>query len=367
MWKTEKLEYMQNLLAKVHGALPIRGRIGNGGKAVRGVRLVSLCLSALLVCSVSAGCGGQRNQSTNVSGEKKQYRLVFFVKNVVNPFWKECRDGADAAAKELGNVKIEHVAPTKAEDVEESVRIVEDTITRFKAGQVDAMVFVPVDYKALVPVVQKANQAGLPIINYCNELVAGGEYVSFVGLDEEQMAYDVAKYIGNRLGGKGNVIVLQGVPGSLTGEMRQKGFMRGLSEFKGIKVLATQPSNYNRAQAMQVMENLLQQFPDVDAVMCPADEDALGAIQALERFGRLEGTLVSGINATKEGVEAVKAGRLTVTADYRGFEQGYRAVKAAVEFLEGKTPEKRIILEHVLVDKNNVDEWLSKKSENSAA
>lgn len=328
----------------------------------RCTRVLSLFVAGVLVLGsvlLPAGCG--QKQASNSTQSKKKYRIVFFVKNVVNPFWLECRTGADKAAEELGNVQIEHVAPTKAEDIEESVRIVEDTITRFKAGQVDAMVFVPVDYKTLVPAIKKANEAGLPIINYCNELAAGGDYVSFIGLDEEKLAYETTKYIIEKLGGKGNAVILEGPPGALTAELRLKGVKKAVAESPGIKVLASQTANYNRAQAMQVMENLLQQFPKIDAVFAANDETALGAIQALEAAGRLQGTLVSGCDATENGCAAVKAGKLTVTVNYQGFKQGYEAVKAAVDYLQGKQVPKRKMLEVILVDQSNVDQVLSER------
>src|ERR671914_2343966 len=92
-------------------------------------------------------------------------KIVVFTKNVTNPFWKAVRVGADKAGKELG-ADIETVAPTKPDNIEEQTRLVEDWIVRKPA----AFVFVPVDYKALVPSIQKANKAGIPVIVLNNRM-----------------------------------------------------------------------------------------------------------------------------------------------------------------------------------------------------
>ena len=109
----------------------------------------------------------------------KPATIAFFVKNVTNPFWKACRIGAEKAGKALG-VTIETVAPTKPDNIEEQTRLVEDWIVK----KPDAFVFVPVDYKALVPSIQKVNKAGIPVIGYNNRMT-DVDLVSYIGSDDE--------------------------------------------------------------------------------------------------------------------------------------------------------------------------------------
>ena len=92
-------------------------------------------------------------------------KIVVFTKNVTNPFWKAVRVGADKAGKDLG-ADIEHAAPTKPDNIEEQTRLVEDWIVRKPA----AMVFVPVDFKALVPSIQKVNKAGIPVVIFSHRM-----------------------------------------------------------------------------------------------------------------------------------------------------------------------------------------------------
>ena len=113
----------------------------------------------------------------------KPATIAFFVKNVTNPFWKACRIGAEKAGKAFG-VTIETVAPTKPDNIEEQTRLVEDWIVK----KPDAFVFVPVDYKALVPSIQKVNKAGIPVIGYNNRMT-DVDLVTYVGSDDEVMEY----------------------------------------------------------------------------------------------------------------------------------------------------------------------------------
>jgi ribose transport system substrate-binding protein len=215
----------------------------------------------------------------------------------------------------------------------------EDWITK----KPDAMVFVPVDYKALVPMVQKADAAGIPIINYNNKM-AGGKIACFIGSDDEQMGYDIARFVFKAVGDKGKVVISDGVPGASTAQDRHRGFMRALGEVKGMELLAAQPANYSRLQAEQVMENLLQRFPEIDVVLAANDEQALGSIEAIDAAGRLGKIKVTGCDATPQGIQSILQGRQFATLGFSGFDQGYLATEAAYRLLKGEKLPQHITL-----------------------
>ena len=155
--------------------------------------LAGLALAAPL--SVTVSSGAQAAEET----------VVLFVKNVTNPFWKSVRVGAEKAADEMG-VTLEHAAPTKPDNIEEQTRLVEDWIVR----KPDAMVFVPVDYKALVPTVQKVNEAGIPLVNFNNRMT-DVDMVTYVGSDDETIGYEISKYLFEAMGGEGKLVHIDGV------------------------------------------------------------------------------------------------------------------------------------------------------------
>lgn len=286
------------------------------------------------------------------TGLAKEKWVVFSVKNIVNPFWKACWTGAQRAAAEYKDIKITYTSPHKSDNIDEQTRMMEDIILK----RPEAIVFVPVDYKALVPTVEKMNAAGIPVFNYCNEM-AGGKYEIYVGSDDEKLAYELAMYMFKKIGRKGNVIVQDGVPGAITAQNRHKGFMKAIKETPGMKLLMNQPADYNRLKGMQVMENLLQRFPKIDVVLAANDEQALGCIEAIDAAGRLKEIKVTGIDANYDAAQSIIQGRLFASADYAGLHQGYLATKAAIKYLNGEKIPKRIILPVLIVDGSNAKGW----------
>jgi ribose transport system substrate-binding protein len=281
----------------------------------------------------------------------RKLRIVVFTKNVTNPFWKAVRTGADKAGKALG-VEIEHAAPTKPDNIEEQTRLVEDWIVK----KPDAFVFVPVDYKALVPSIEKVNRAGIPVINFNNRL-AGGDSVTYIGSDDETIGYEISKYLFKAMGNRGKVIHIDGVPAAITAQNRKKGFERALRETPGIELLASQPGNYRRLPAVQVFENLMQRFPVIDGVFCANDDMAVGVAEALVAAGRGGKTLVVGIDAIPDGAAAILKGTMLASADFSGHDQGYLAVAAAAKYLRGEKIPREITLPVVVVDKSNARGW----------
>ena len=271
--------------------------------------------------------------------------IAVFTKNQTNPYFQAVRVGADAAAKAL-NVKTLHYIPAKPDSIPEQMSQIEDVVVK----KPDAIVFTPVDYKALVPGVEKINAANIPVVNITDRSSAG-KFVAFVGADDYSTGLETARYMLKTLNGKGNFIILEGVKGALTNTDRVRGFNDALKENPGAKLLASQPGNYQRLQALQVMENLLQSHPQIDGVLAANDAMAMGAVEALEGANRT--ARVIGINGTKEAVDAIKAGKLLASGDYNGFLQGCIGTIIAARTLRKQPVVQEIVLKPTVVSKEN--------------
>jgi ribose transport system substrate-binding protein len=296
------------------------------------VVLASAALGAALV----AAAPGAR-----ADGEK----IAFFTKNNTNPYFQAVRLGGDSAAKQM-RASLTHYVPTKPDSIPEQMSQLEDVIVK----KPDSIVLVPVDYKAMVPGVEKINAAGIPVVNIIDRS-AGGQFVSFVGADDYTLGLATARHLIRALGGKGNIVIIEGVRGSLTSTDRVRGFNAAIKEAPGVRLVASQPANYQRLQALQVMENLMQSNPSIDGVLAANDAMALGALEALDAAKRK--ALAIGINATKEGIDAIKSGRLLASGDYNGFLQGCLGTMIAVRQLRKQSVPKEVILPAVVVDKTN--------------
>jgi len=271
--------------------------------------------------------------------------IAVFTKNLTNPYFQAVRVGTETAAKKLG-VKVIQYIPTKPDSIPEQLSQVEDVIVK----KPNAIIFIPVDYKAMVPAVEKINAAGIPVTNITDR-AAGGKFVAYVGANDYSIGLETARVLMKAIGGKGNVIILEGVKGSLTNTDRVRGFNDAIKENPGVKLLASQPANYQRLNALQVMENLMQSFPKIDGVLAANDPMAVGAIEALEGANRK--AAVVGINGSKEAVELIKSGKLLASGDFNGFIQGCIGTEIAVRNLRHEATPKEVILKPVVIDKTN--------------
>jgi ribose transport system substrate-binding protein len=277
--------------------------------------------------------------------------VAAFTKNQVDPHFEGIRAGVEQVAKKM-HATVRQYVPTKPNNIAEGMAQLED-VGVTKPGIV---LFMPLDPKAQLPVIEKLIAAGTPIVNY-NDKAGDAPYVAFVGEDDYKLGYDVAKTLFDHLGGKGNVVILEGIKGSNTGDERKRGFDAAVKDYPNIKVLASQPANFQRLPGLQVMENLMQQFRDIDGVISASDASALGAVEALKSAGRDKVAVVS-INGVPEAVEAVKNGSILAIAEFNGFKIGCVATEIALNSIRGKSVPKRVVIPGAIITKANYAEWL---------
>jgi ribose transport system substrate-binding protein len=275
------------------------------------------------------------------SGEK----IAVFTKNQTNPFFQVVRLGADSAARQMGAVTT-HYIPTKPDSIPEQLSQIDDVVIK----KPNAIVFTPVDYKAMGAGVQKMNAAGIPVVNVTDKSETG-KFVAFVGASDYQLGLVTGRYLLKTLGGKGGVVILEGVKGSLVSADRVRGFNDAIKEFPQVKLLASQPGNFQRLQGLQVMENLMQTHAQIDGVMAANDAMGAGAIEALEGANRK--SQIVGINGTKEAVDAIKAGKMLASGDYNGFLQGCVATMVAIRELRKLPVPKEVVFKAGVIDKTN--------------
>lgn len=286
---------------------------------------------------------------------KREYSISLIMPDMVNPFWMYMKEGAERAANKH-QAKLEVFCPLKPYNVEEQVRFMEDLAQK----KVDAVVLVPADSAGVVPGIKKLNSAGIPVFT-SDTLAFGGEITAHVGYDNMTSMYVITKFVLEQLGGKGNVVLLEGTPGTQTGADRKKGMDKAVAEFPGIKVLASQNGEFVRSRGMNVMENLLQRFPKIDAVICANDEMALGAMEAIAAAGREGEMLLSGYDGNQDAYMSIAQGSMFATLDLNPWALAGEAVEAAIKHLDGEIVPKEIEVELALVHAGNVREYLYKR------
>lgn len=275
--------------------------------------------------------------------------IAVFTKNRTNPAYAAARLGAERVAARIG-AHITHYVPDRPDDLAEQKALVERAI----AAHPDAAVFVPVHATAMNDSVRKLGSAGIPIVNYLNRL-AEGRFVTYVGSDDYRLARDIAAYLFRHLGGKGDIVILEGVPAAVTSMERMRGYFDAVRKTPGVRIIATRTADYQHETARRVTEELLGGLTRVDGMLCANDVMALGAIEALEASGRR--VPLVGVNAIPDAISAIKSGKLLATVDFDAMAISSIATEAAIRHLRGERVPAEIILPVRIVDATNYQPW----------
>ncbi|NMC46176.1 MAG: sugar ABC transporter substrate-binding protein [Chloroflexi bacterium] len=292
---------------------------------------------------------------------KAHYKFAWIMPDMFNPFWVYMRQGAEKAAVEMKaegiQIDIQQMAPINTFNVEEQVAIFENAITM----KVDAIGICVIDQTTVIDQVNKAVAAGIPVAALSTD-IPNTKRTIYSGFDNIKQATDVGEYVIEHNEGKGNYIILSGLAGNLISEQRDTGYKAAIANHADTKLLDLQPANFNRAEGMSVMENMLQKYGpgQIQGVFCVNDEVALGAIEAIYAAGREKEIAVGSIDGNMDAAHSIKDGKMLVTSSSDPWYEGYVAVKGLVEFLQtGKTAENPEV-KPILYDASNVDELLAK-------
>lgn len=294
-------------------------------------KLFLVALSTLLL----AGCGAASIEGGNTESlpmeEKQASELVVgvSVSTLNNPFFVSMKDGINQLAKE-NDTTVKFV--DAQDDSAKQSNDIDDLIQQ----KVDILLINPVDSSAIVPAVEAANKANIPVIAIDRSSEAG-TLLTTVASNNQEGGRMAAEYILEKIGEQGRVVVLEGVPGASATRERGKGFDDFAKEY--LMVLDQQTANFNRAEGLTVMENMLQANKDIQAVFAQNDEMALGAIEAL---GNNTEMIVVGFDGTEDGIKSIQEGRMSATIAQKPEEMGKLALQAALDYFEGKTISSQI-------------------------
>ncbi len=297
-------------------------------------KILSLIIVTAMALGVLAGCADDGGSET----EGKKIGLVISTLN--NPFFVDLEAGAKEKADELGATLI---TLDSQDDSATEMSNMEDLINQ----EVDLILINPTDSDAVQSAVEAANAAGIPVITL-DRGANGGEVVAHIASDNVAGGVLAGEFIVEQLGGEGKVVELEGIPGASAARDRGEGFNKAL-EGTNIEVVAKQTANFDRAEGLSVMENILQSQTEIDAVFAHNDEMALGALEAIKASGR--DILVVGFDATADAKAAVEEGTMAATVEQLPKMIGSLGVETAMKVIDGETVEKTIPVDLQLVIK----------------
>lgn len=294
------------------------------------------------------------------------YTIAMIVKNNTNPFMNGVLNGFAKAAEEVGFEAV-LLSPQTADSNEDQVRLVEDMIQK----GVDAICIHPVDSNGIVPALEKAWEAGIPVLVQGTKANTDKIY-GWYGTKYYDEAWMIAEYVAEKLNGEGNVIYITGPQQAQNAIDEAEATHAVFANYPGITLIEEQPGNFNRATSMSVMENLIQKYDeeDIDWVIGGNDECAMGAIAAMENAGwtlgfENGGIGVSGIDCNKDASYAIQEGTLTVSINPDPVSLGYIGAVFLVQHLnDGRLFPEYVAwpdfktADDVMVDASNIDNYI---------
>jgi ribose transport system substrate-binding protein len=303
----------------------------------KGVTFLALLMLVLAGCSTKAPGSDKETSKDKKEGKVK---IGLSVSTLNNPFFVSLKEGAEKEAKAQG---AELLVADAQNDSAKQVNDIEDLIQK----GADVLIINPTDSDAVTAAVQSANDANIPVITV-DRSANGGDVVSHIASDNVAGGKMAGDFILEKLGKKGKVVELEGIPGSSAARERGEGFHKAVDAVKDIKVVAKQAADFDRAKGLSVMENILQGNKDIQAVFAHNDEMALGALQALEAAG-LKDVVVVGFDATDDAVKAVKDGKMAATVAQKPVDIGQKGVETAIKVVNKESVEKFIPISLELV------------------
>lgn len=302
------------------------------GMALAAVLSVGMMFSMTGCNAITIDGEGDGAASSEGSGA-----IGFSVSTLNNPFFVSLSEGAKKAA-DAKDVKL--VTVDAGDDAAKQTSDIEDLISR----NVSVLIVNPVDSDAVAPAVQNAVSKGIKVISV-DRVVNGVDVDCQIASDNVAGAQMATEYLEELIGKDAKVAEIQGVTGASATIDRGAGFHNVAD--KDFKVVASQSANFNRAEGMTVMENILQSDPSIKGVFAHNDEMALGAVEAVSASGK--DIKVVGFDATDDAVAAVKAGKMAATVAQKPDKMGETAVEAAVKLIAGENVEKSIPVEVELI------------------
>ncbi len=312
----------------------------------------TLLLAAFAALALLAGLWACRREAAPAARNAKKITLAVIPMGTTHEFWKAIHAGALTAARELG-IEIIWKGPLKEDDRNEQIQIVE-TLTN--AG-IDAIVLTPMDDRALVRPVSEAKRAGIPTIIF-NSALQGNDFIAYISTDNYKGGVVGARRIGALLKGRGKAILVRVIASVEGSTKREQGFLDTMkAEFPGVTILSdNQYAGITTETAYQTVENLINRFPDVEAIFTPNESSTFGCNRALEDHALAGKVFHVGFDSSKKLIEALAKREIYGLVLQDPVQMGYRSVRTAVDHLRGRPYEKTVDTGVFLATPENMDE-----------
>lgn len=331
-------------------------------KDVRRLAVIAVAAASavsLAACSSGGSSAGSSGAASSSSGSgSSTAKIAIVTRDFSNPYWAALRDGAIAEGKAQGVT-----VTVKAGSSETDAQGESSQINTLANQDYNCFGVVPVNatnvITPLVPIARK----GIPILDLDTQISpsasksAGVSYASFIGSDNEQAGELAGNALLKKLGGSGDVAVLEGIAGEQNGINRLKGF--GSVTNGKLKVVAEQPANYDQNTAVNVTSAILQAHPDITGIFAANDTMGLGAAQAVKNAGKQGKVAIVSVDGIQAMLQSIKSGVNTGTVTQYPYAEGQMAVQACMAAVAKQSVPSRVVSPIAYIDSSNVDKAIA--------
>ncbi len=321
-------------------------RHGRTIQVVAGVTLALIATGSL----VMSGCK-KSSSTTSGNGDGSSRQLVVGFSQIgAESSWRTAETNSIRGEAETRGIKLQF------SDAQQKQENQIKAINAFIAQKVDAIILAPVVETGWEPVLKAAKAQGIPVILVDRGVDVSDDslYTTLIASDFVAEGRKAAEWLATKLNGSGNIVELQGTPGSAPAIDRKKGFEDGIAPFEGLKIIKSQTGEFTRAKGKEVMEAFLKSAPgQINAVYAHNDDMALGAIQAIQEAGLKPGKdiIVVSIDGVRGAFEAMVAGTLNCTVECNPL-LGPAAFDAVAKVLAGETLPKWTVVDDQVFDQS---------------
>lgn len=297
-----------------------------------GLKVAAVVLAAasmLTACSTTASPSAAPSGGASEGTKKLVIGAAF---PILDEWLQTLADGMQKAADANGNIDLKIVAADEKTDVQLG------QVENFVSQGVDGIIVIATDVDATDPMTDAAKSKDIPLVYVNRKPSNQPDDVGFIGSDGVVAGTLLMTELAKLSGGKGNVAILEGIPGDFNAITRTQGCKDVVGKNPDMKVVFDQAGNFYRDKGQSITENWLQSGTPINAICANNDEMALGAINAIKAAGKTPGKdiFVGGVDATKDALAAMKSGSLSVTVFQDAPGQGKAAVETIVKMAGGQ-------------------------------
>ncbi|MGH9068466.1 MAG: sugar ABC transporter substrate-binding protein [Acidimicrobiales bacterium] len=299
--------------------------------------------------SAPSGSSTTASGTAAVSTHGKHYHFELITKSNASPYWLAVKEGADAAAKKLGTVKVTFEAPPKGTDLTQQINMVNNAVT----AHVDGIILAAQQPKALVGPVENAQKQGIPVITV-DSGVSPNVSKSFLATSNTAAAAALAKYTAKLAGGHGQYGIVDFNQVASTGRLRPTGFKQGMASFPNFKFIGMQISNNVIAKGKSEALAMIQSHPNLNLLFGANDRAALGVAEAVQAAHKAKSIVVAGFDADLGELPLIKSGLIKASVLQSPFQMGYQGVMEMVQVKQGKSVPKRVDTPYFILTPKNI-------------